>query len=119
MMRKKVFFLAFLVGGIYLIVVFTRDLWRVLSSRNRVVEAEDKVTRLQERQVELEKELTEVESEGFVEREARDKLLLAKEGEVVVLIPEEQIAEYKLQLASDNSGEELANWEKWVRVFGF
>lgn len=114
-------FLLFLLGGIYLIVILSRDLWQILSAKNRITDAEEQVEELEEERVKLEEQLKLVETDEFVEREARDKLLLAKEGEVVVLLPEE-IAVQEGPAFVESSGEarkELANWEKWARLFWY
>lgn len=115
-MRKKVFFLAFLVGGVYLIVILSRDLWRILGSRKRIETAAKRVEELEQEQAGLKAELDAVDDAGFVEKEARDKLLLAKEGEVVVLLPK-QIENGELRVENEMEEKDLANWEKWARLF--
>jgi hypothetical protein len=75
------------------------------------------VVDLEAQQQELAKDLNYVMSEGFVEKEAREKLLMSKPGEVVVLLPPE---EERDEISSENFDEEereLENWEKWVRLF--
>lgn len=115
-MRKKVVLPVVLIGGLYLIVVLSRDLWQVLGSRSRISEAEEQVKILEKEQREFKDELERVNADGFVEKEARDKLLLAKEGEVVLLLPQQQ----NLEVRDDNLEEdqkELENWEKWWNLF--
>ena len=110
-------FLLFLLGGIYLIVILSRDLWQILSAKNRITDAEEQVEKLEEEQVKLEEQLKLVETDEFVEREARDKLLLAKEGEVVVLLPPGGGIE-NVELKMENQEEEnLKNWKKWLELF--
>ncbi len=129
-MRKKIFFLVFLLGGIYLIVVLTRDLGQIIKVKDRLTEAEARVNKLETEKNKLTEELKQVDTEAFVEQEARNKLMLVKPGEAVVLIPK---ATESGQIGSDSTlsgfngvsnigGEgqkDLANWQKWARVFGF
>lgn len=66
----------------------------------------------------LEKQLSETESSQFVDKQLRDKLGFAKEGEVVIVLPEQN--ELK-KLAPPKIIEEeyvpQANWEKWKKLF--
>lgn len=86
----------------------------------RLVRAGDRV-RQAERELEAEealgKELSEqlkyVQSDEFVEKEAREKLGLGKSGEVVVVLP---ILEQKSpSFAKATEGD--ANWVKWGRLY--
>ena len=47
-MRKKTTFLLIILGGVYLIVMLSRDLWQMLGAKNRVVEVEGEVQKLEE-----------------------------------------------------------------------
>lgn len=118
-MRRRLFLLAIILGGLYLIVVLSRDLWQILGSRQRLTEAQMRVEKLNEEQVKLEEELAVVESDGFLEREAREKLMVGKPGEVMVLLPPEWGEGVTRREEQESDAEPQANWEKWLRVFGF
>ena len=64
----------------------------------------------------LKERLKQVQSVDFIEKVARDKLGLGKEGEVVVVIPEETI---EAVLGSKREEEEVKypNWQGWLKVF--
>lgn len=103
----------------YLIVVLGRGLWEVTRAGERVKQAEKMTQELQLEQVKLQEQLVVVESEAFREQQIRDQLMLAKPGETVVVIPqEEKVAEVEQEekVAQEN---DLPNWQKWARVFGF
>ena len=119
--RRQIFTALAVLLGAYLIIVLSKDLLGLLSARERIGREQGEVTRLEEEQQELASELEYVTSEEFVEREAREKLLMSKPGEVVVLIPEEEDEEVgKVEEPFDSAqGRELANWEKWFQLFGF
>lgn len=112
-MRKKLLVWFFLLGGGYLIVVLSRDLWRILSVKNRIIEAEQQVEELRQRQIRLKQEVEEVKSEEFVEKEARDKLLLAREGEVVVLLPPSGGMENGTHAADSTSSLQAGSGQEW------
>ena len=106
--------------GIYLIISLSQDLWKLLEARERIARERQEVAKLEQEQQGLASRLEEVMSEEFVEREAREKLLMSKPGETVVLLPEEGKEEKRVlgQKVVDEEGD-LANWEKWMRLFGF
>lgn len=108
-----------MVLGAYLIVIMTRGFFEILNSRVRVDEARQKVEELAKKKQELEQKLAWAETDEFVEREAREKLLLAKPGERVVLL--DKVASGSMALRKEGKGEEevLVPWQQWARLFGF
>ena len=112
-------FLAFLalILGIWLVVALSRDLWQLLKKKDRIekmiVKKEDLFTENQE----LKEKLNYVESEEFVEKEAREKLNMAKEGEVVVVLPDNEFSPPTGGQFSKNKEEDLANWQQWWHLF--
>ena len=123
-MRRQIASALALLVGIALIIALSRDLVKLLSARGRLVREQNEVQKLEQEQQELAQKLGDVMSEEFVEKEAREKLLMGKPGEVVVLLPPEErtgeggVASTKSDLASGEA-EELANWKKWAQLFGF
>lgn len=117
MMRRRLFLLAIILGGLYLIVVLSRDLWQILGSRQRLTEAEERVDKFEEEQKKLKEELAEVSSDGFLEREAREKLMVGKPGEVMVLLPPEWGEGVTRREEEESEAEPEANWEKWLQLF--
>ena len=111
------FFLFFL--GIWLVVSLSRDLWQLLQKRGRVEKMVVKKEELVVENLALKEKLEYVESEEFTEKEAREKLNMSKEGEVVVVLPEKittadfQSANQQNQLTSEN----LPNYQQWLRLF--
>lgn len=66
----------------------------------------------------LTEQLQMTESEGFVEKQMRNKLGLAKEGEIVIVLPEPEIVR-KLAptLPQDEEVKLKPNWQKWLDLF--
>lgn len=63
---------------------------------------------------ELKRKFEEVQTPAFIEREARDKLGMTKEGEVVVLLPEIHSPDPN---DLKNRGEDLPSWKQWWKLF--
>lgn len=104
--------------GILLILSLVRSITRIVGSNEKVREASQHVSELQAENKNLSEELSTLQSVQFIEREARDKLGLAKKGEIVVVLPDED----KLrELAPKFSGKIYSlpdpNWKLWLRLF--
>ena len=80
----------------------------IVAQRKVVLEAE------MAKQRELERKLIEATSAAFIERAAREKLGLVKEGETVVIL-----GTSKLQNANETTikTSELPSWKQWWRLF--
>ena len=95
-----------------------RNVLRINKAKMRIHEAQESVNKLGEENKELEAKLEIVEGDEFVEKQMRDKLGLAKEGEVVVILPEDEILK-KFAPNYESEMETLPepNWKKWIRLF--
>lgn len=92
-----------------------RQTMEAAKSGERLSQAAEAVYKLEIKNKELKKKLTQIKSLEFIEEEARNKLGLAKNGETVVVIPEEKL---KLILGASQSAQiRLPNWLGWLRVF--
>lgn len=95
-----------------------RNLFRVFEAKKRIDKASEGVEKLKKENQEIQNRLSEVKSEVYIEKQLRDKLGLAKEGEVVVVLPE---AETLRKLAPVILDEEDTlpdpTWKKWLKLF--
>jgi len=86
-----------------------------VKSGDRLSSAAETVYKLEAKNRQLKGKLSEVQSLGFIEKEARNKLGLGKAGETVVVIPEEKL---KMVMGASKSAEpRLPNWLGWWKVF--
>src|SRR3989344_668053 len=112
MTRNLILFMAMLVGVI-LAVNSAKQIHSFSQTSQKVQEAEDRLLELRKENEALKNELKYKESAEFAEKEIRDKLGLAKEGETIVVIPQE----------SGNQPQESENydtrpkWQKWRDLF--
>jgi len=111
---RYIFIALFLVLSISLI----RNIIKISQAGKVVGEASLRVEILKEENLKLQERLSEVQGEAYVEKELRDKLGLAKEGETVLVLPEEDIVR---SLAPKLTEEEETlpdpNWKKWLKLF--
>lgn len=113
-MRKRVFVFLITILGIYLGFNLVRGAWESYQNAGRLLEAEERLKRAQEENQKLKDDMVFKSSPYFVEKEARDRLGLAKSGETVIITPppkreegEDYASPYK----------ELTIQEQWWKVF--
>ncbi|MBI2008106.1 septum formation initiator family protein [Candidatus Amesbacteria bacterium] len=90
------------------------NVWRLYKAGDKVEMARNELAEAQAEQERLKAQLEYVQSDEFVEREAREKLGLGKPGEEVVIVPtpsEIQDSRFKIQ--------EGPNWKKWWKLYGW
>lgn len=114
-MKKKLISVAILLFGLYLIFTFSQDLWVLVQKEREIGMGQEKLEELETTNEKLKEQLEYVQGEQFIEKEARDKLGMAREGETVVMLPENlgQVAGLKKEEEEQN----LPNWEKWLKLF--
>lgn len=122
--RKTVSFLK--KRGVFLIVILVtasaiRTSLQISRHEDDVAAVGKKLAQEQAERARLEEIKNGLNSPEFIEKEARDKLGLAKPGEVVVVLPPEDVLR---RLAPINSEEEESVgeagwpvWRQWVRLF--
>ena len=76
----------YLVIGLIVMLIFSLlgDIKRVRKAEKLISERQNNLEKLENEQVELKVRLEEVQSEEYIEKQIRDNLNLAKEGEIVV-----------------------------------
>ena len=87
-------------------------IWRLVQARRIVIETRLRTQEAYRENELLTKRLTEVSSDAFVEREARDKLGMGKPGEVIVILPQTTSS----YLLTPNS-KIIPNWRLWWNLY--
>lgn len=86
-----------------------------LRSSDRLNAQADAVYKLELKNKELKNKLSQIQSPEFIEQQARDKLGLGKEGETIVIIPDEKLK--SVMGASESAEIRYPNWLGWWKVF--
>lgn len=101
-----------------LIVSLVRNIGKTLDAQKRITRKEEKVKSLEIENERLKEEFESVTSDEFIESQLREKLGLVREGEVIVVLPNEETLQ---KLAPEPKIEENVlpnpNWQKWLRLF--
>jgi len=113
--RKRAFvFLVTILGG-YLAFNLARGAWESYQNAGRILETEKRLAQAQSENQRLKEDLDYKKSPYFVEKEARDKLGLGKEGETVIITPPPAENEGSEEQKSPYEG--LSTTELWWKVF--
>lgn len=115
MVKSKLLSLFLFIFGLYLIVSLSRNLFSLIRKGGEIKKENLKLTSLEEENRQLKEQLEFSDSQEFIEREARDKLGMAKEGEQVLVLPSNL---GKITLPQTEEKEtEIPNWKKWWNLF--
>lgn len=87
------------------------NVWKLYKAGDKVEIARKELAQAQAEQEKLKGQLEYVQSDEFVEREAREKLGLGKPGEEVVIVPTVP----PVPSVSQSGGE--PNWYKWWKLY--
>lgn len=111
---KKILFFAAIIVCIITIQNLARSIYDLWHKQDLVVSAKKDLEREKEKNQRLRSELSYVQSQEFIESEARNKLFMVKPGESGVIVPPDLIKE------KEEKREILVpNWQKWINLFGF
>lgn len=88
------------------------SVWRLWKAGERIKLAELEVRSQESENQKLKKRLAEVQSPEFIEKEAREKLGLGKEGETIVVLPSQESG-----ARSQEPGASGPNWRKWWKMY--
>ena len=112
-MKQVVISLLIVVIGAYLLINLGKRVYDLYRTNDRLVEAQKKLEDAQKRNELLKEEITYRGSDFFAEKEAREKLNMARNGEKVAVIP-------GLTSTEDPKKPEpkfVPNPQKWYQLF--
>lgn len=108
----------FIVLSLFLIVSLIRNIIRISEAGGRIGKAEERVEKLRRESEELQRKLEAVETETFIEKQSRENLGLAKEGEIVIILPDDETLR-RLAPRIEEEEEILPDptWKMWLKLF--
>lgn len=100
--------------GIFLVVSLSRSIWDLWQKGSLLGKEEERFAKIRLENEELNKEFTRLKSLENIEKQARDKLGLSKEGEVVVILPPVNEGSSKTEEIIPKKETAKAVWEQWL-----
>ena len=101
-----------------LIVSTVKNINRVISIRKQVALEKAKVEKMQSENEKLQAQIIESQTQEFIDKQIRNRLGLMKDGETVVILPEEEII--RSMAPEMEANEEIfldPNWMEWMKLF--
>jgi cell division protein FtsB len=111
MKRKNLLSLTITIFGIILVVNLVRSITNLWQKGEIIDDYVKRLSQVIRRNEDLKKGLARAQSPEYIERQAREKLNLGKEGENVVILP--PITPSPTPPLEEN----LSNWQRWLRLF--
>lgn len=114
---KKIIFIVIFIFSVLIINNLVRSIWNLLNKQNILISTQSELDKEKQENKKLRQQLSEATSPGFLEEEARNKLLMVKPNEQQVIISGDLIK------ASDSAGKKIqigdkrSNWQKWWDLF--
>jgi cell division protein FtsB len=104
--------------GVIFLISLVRNVFRISEAGKSIDEAKNRVDKLAEENAELKSRLQAVQSESYTEKQLRDKLGMAKEGETIVILPDTETIK-KIVPAQEEEEEILPDpvWKRWLKMF--
>ncbi len=104
--------------GFLFLLSLIRNVSKIADAEKRISKAQERVEKLRRENEETERRLAEVKGEEYIEKQLRDKLGLAKEGEIVVVLPDEETLR-KIAPGVPEEEDVLPDptWKKWLKLF--
>lgn len=104
--------------GLYFIVSLVQQILSLWRAEERIRIAQERVEEARQKNEELAGELKYVRSDEFIEKEARDKLGMGKEGETIVVVPKDLIEREVEEARKEKEvPEKVPNWKLWKEAF--
>ena len=99
--------------GVVMAVRTGSNVWRLYRAGDQLKLAEAELLQAQEEHDRLQARLSEVQSQEFIEKEALEKLGMGRSGDVILLLPQEEMSNVKYPM----SNEAKPNWRKWWDLY--
>lgn len=113
MLKTRIINLFLLILLVALLFNVSRTLVDLNRQNNIIKETEDRLQKSKVENEKLKRDLAMVESSEYIEKEARNKLNLGKEGEIVLLLPSISPIISPTPAPIDD----FANWQRWIKLF--
>jgi len=109
---KKIIFIIIVILLLFMINDLVRSMWDIWQKKDVVSEAQSQLDFQKQENQRLKSALAYSKTPEFIEKQARNKLFMTKQGEQKILISQESQNSQNLQ-----NQENVPNWKKWWNLF--
>lgn len=111
---KRIIFFAIILILFFVILQLISSIYTLWHKQDVLTNAQKQLQQEKQENTKLKQQLVQVNSPEFVEKEARDKLLMVKPGESEVLIDQNLL---KASESASRNEEEKTYWQQWFEIF--
>lgn len=112
---KRVTSIVIIFLSIFVINNLVQSIYSLWQKQDLLVDAKQELEREKRENTTLKGQLEKVKEPQFVEEQARNKLLLVKEGEHIVVASDNLIVDEQKVLPAQT--EQKENWKQWLELF--
>ena len=121
-MKEKIVNIIGLLGSITIFFVLVasmiKSFKRLSDGDELIAKNEVRLEKIKEENAKLTEQLKVIQSEEYSEKQYRDKLGLAKEGEIIVVLPEADVVrKLSPSIPEEQEIRPRPNWQKWFDLF--
>lgn len=87
------------------------SVWKLYRAGEQVHQAQEQLSQEEAQNQKLKQKLAEIDNPQFIEREAREKLGYSKEGETILILPQQD------QQSQRVTESEKPSWEQWWDLY--
>ncbi len=110
--------LAAVIVGILLSVTLVRNVLIIASANKKIQKTKNEILELEQKNEILKKQIEIAQTAEFKEKQARDKLGFVKEGEVVIVLPDEQtLKQFAPKTEEEKETLPAPIWKRWMKLF--
>jgi cell division protein FtsB len=120
MTKKRLLTYIIMVLSLLMTIKLAKDIYWLWHTEDRLTKANKELAEAKKEQQGLKQALEEVESSQWWEKQIRDKLMMARPEETVVIVPEAIASRAaERQTGEEGTGKEadLKPWQKWWQLF--
>lgn len=122
-MKRRLYQFTIIIVSLFVIQGMSRNLLELWQQRQRLARTKRELLELEQKELDLKRQLVYYQSDEYIEKIARDKLLWSKEDESIIILPKDaaqEPSEDLLFLTSQRESEtNIPNWRKWLKLFDF
>lgn len=107
-----------IVVGILLSVTLIRNILVISSANQKIEKVKKEIAEIESKNNLLQKQLEKTSREEYLEEQARNKLGLVREGEVVIVLPDEDtLRQFSPKIPEEEVSLPDPTWKKWLNLF--
>lgn len=115
-MKDRFIKIGIFILGLFLIVNLSRSLIDMWQKGGLLEKEEERFAKVRLENEELNKEFTKLQTPEYIEKQAREKLGLSKEGEAVVVLPPKAGETPSLEDKTPTKTFDKPVWQQWINL---